>query len=65
MDNQDKDALRILPALFVCAFVYLVWLRDKIEHDRELPTTLRAVYRSLVVGGILLLFAIGWRMLLG
>ena len=63
MDAKD-NALRILPVVFVCMFVYLVWLRDKIERQ-DLPTTLRAVYRSLIVGGILLLFFIGWRMLLG
>ena len=63
MEDQS-NAVRILPACFVCIFVSLVWLRDKIEHE-ELPSTLRGFYRSLVVGGILLLGAMGWKMLRG
>ena len=63
MEDQS-NALRILPASFVCVFVSLVWLRDKIERD-ELPSTLRGFYRSLVAGGIILLGAIGWKMLRG
>ncbi len=63
MDDQS-NALKILPACFVCIFVLLVWLRDRIER-LDLPSTLRGFYRSIVAGGILLLFVMGWKMLRG